>query len=99
DSNSTIFYFDFSVLLAIWGICFSLPRNSDLLSCSGFDNLKSQLGSFPSEMADLSLAVLGLVEFRSLVHMLHAVAQHTVDQSSQLGLDRSGTERGGVKKR
>ena len=30
DSNSSIPYFGFSVFSVIWGICFSLPRNSDL---------------------------------------------------------------------
>src|SRR5258705_9872901 len=56
---------------------FRSPETPTFLSCSGLDNLKSQLGSFPFEMVDLSLAVLGFVEFGSLVHVLHAVAQHT----------------------
>src|ERR1022692_649116 len=65
---------------------------SGVLGCS-FNNVKSQLGSFPFELCDLSLAVLGLVEFRSLVYVFHPVAEHAVDQSRQLGghgFDRNG---------
>jgi hypothetical protein len=47
--------------------------------------LKFPLGLFPFTIFDLSFAMLGLVEFRSLVQILHTVAQHTVDQSSPLG--------------
>ena len=36
-------------------------------------------------MLDLLRAVLSLVELRSFVHEWHAVAQHTVDQTGQLG--------------
>src|ERR1700674_1664381 len=70
------------------------PETPTFLSCSGLDNLKSQLCSFPFEMVDLSLAVLGLVELGSLVHVLHAVAQHTVDQSGQLGRHGLNRHRG-----
>ena len=67
----------------------NLPRNSaseklGVLGCS-FNNVKSQLGGFPFELCDLSLAVLGLVEFRSLVYVFHPVAKHAVEQSRQLG--------------
>ena len=50
----------------------SLPRNSNLKSGAlgrSFYNAKSQLGGFPFELSDLSFSVLGLVEFRSLVHV------------------------------
>jgi hypothetical protein len=46
--------------------------------------LESQVGGFPLEIVDLQLAVLGLVELGSLVHELHAVAQHAVDQWASL---------------
>ena len=62
------------------------------LGCS-LNNVKSQLGGFPFELSDLSLAVLGLVEFRSLVDVFHPVAEHPVDQSRQCGghgFDRNG---------
>jgi hypothetical protein len=52
------------------------------LGCS-FNNAKSQLGAVPFELSDLSLAVLGLVDFGSLVHIFHQVAEHAVDQSRQ----------------
>ena len=55
--------------------------------------MKSQLGGLPFELSDLSLAVLGLVEFRSLVYVFHPVAEHAVDQPRQLGghgFDRNG---------
>ena len=57
---------------------------SGVLGCS-FNNVKSQLGGFPFELCGLSLAVLGLVEFRSLVYAFHSVAEPAVDQSRQLG--------------
>src|ERR1700746_269721 len=62
------------------------------LGCS-FINAKSQLGGVPFELSDLSLAVLGLVDFGALVHVFDAVAEHAVDQSRQLGghgFDRNG---------
>src|SRR5271157_660237 len=65
---------------------------SGALGCS-FNNVKSQLGGFPFKLCDLSLAVLGLIEFRSLVYVFHPVAEHAVDQSRQLGghgFDRNG---------
>src|ERR1035441_8973322 len=65
---------------------------SGVLGCS-FNNVKSQLGGFPFELCDLSLAVLCLVELRSLVYVFHPVAEHAVDQSRQLGghgFDRNG---------
>lgn len=55
--------------------------------------MKSQLGGFPFELSDLSFAVLGLVEFRSLVHIIYSVAEHPVDQSREFGsrgFDRNG---------
>jgi hypothetical protein len=59
-------------------------RESGISGCS-FNNAKSQLGGFPLELSDLSFAVLGLVEFRSLVHVFHPVAEHPVDQSREFG--------------
>src|ERR1700719_1735076 len=62
------------------------------LGCS-FYNAKSQLRGVPFELSDLSLAVLGLVDFGSLVHIFHPVAEHAVDQSRQLcghGFDCNG---------
>src|ERR1035437_5690384 len=55
------------------------------LSCRSFDDLKSHFRSSPLEIADLELAVLSFVELRSFVHEFHTVAQHTVDQTGQLG--------------
>ena len=63
------------------------------LGCS-FNNAKSQLGGIPFELSDLSLAVLGLVEFGPLVHIFHPVAEHAVEQSRQLsghGFDCNGS--------
>ena len=54
------------------------------LGCS-FNNAKSQLRGVPFELSDLSLAVLGLVDFGSLVDIFHPVAEHAVEQSRQLG--------------
>src|SRR5438270_9633042 len=75
----------------------TLPRNSspETLDLGGrsFDDLESQLGGFPFEIADLSMALLSLVEFHSSIHVLHPVAQHAVDQAGQLsrhGLNRNG---------
>lgn len=51
------------------------------------------MGGFVPEIADLPLTLLSLVEHCSLVHVLHSMAQHAVDQSRQLGshgLDRNG---------
>src|SRR5579864_3891076 len=62
------------------------------LGCS-FNNAKSQLRGVPFELSDLSLAMLGLVDFGSLVHIFHPVAEHAVDQSRQLsghGFDCNG---------
>src|ERR1019366_10743750 len=55
------------------------------LSCRSFDDLESHFRGSPFEIVDLQLAVLSLVELHSFVHELHAVAQHTVDQTGQLG--------------
>src|SRR5258708_16121914 len=55
------------------------------LSCRSFDDLESHFRGFPLKVVDLQLAVLSLVELRSFVHELHAVPQHTVDQTGQLG--------------
>src|SRR5277367_6330145 len=57
---------------------------AQFLGCN-FNNAKSQLGGFPFELSDLSLAVLVLVQLCSLVDVVHPVAKHTVDQSRQLG--------------
>jgi hypothetical protein len=57
-----------------------IRRKSGVLGCN-FNNAKSQLGGFPFELSDLSLAVLVLAQFCSLVDVFHPVAKHTVDQS------------------
>jgi len=51
---------------------------------SSFNNAKSQLRGVPFELSDLSVEVLGFVDFGSLVHIFHRVAEHAVDQSRQL---------------
>src|SRR5205807_8380135 len=69
------------------------PQKLRSLSRGSINDAKSQLGCFPLELFNLQLAVLRLVEFRSLVDVLHPVTEHAVDQSSQLGghgLDRNG---------
>ena len=72
--------------LSSWEVSPETPIGikSGVLGCS-FNNVKSQLGGFLLEQCDLSLAVLGLVEFRSLVYVFHPVAEHAIDQSRQLG--------------
>src|SRR6202140_5122525 len=55
------------------------------LRCRSFDNLESEIGSFAFEIVDLQFAVLSVVKLRSSVNEWHAVAQHAIDQSSQLG--------------
>ena len=52
------------------------------LSCWNLDDLESKLGGFRFEVFDLLLAVLGLVERRSSIHIFHSVAQDAVDQTS-----------------
>jgi hypothetical protein len=47
--------------------------------------MESHFGGFPLQVVDLQLAVLSLIELGSFVHELHAVAQHPVDQTGQLG--------------
>ena len=54
-------------------------------SRGSFDDLQSELGSFPLQRVNLQLPVLGLIEFHSLVDVLHSVAQHAIYQSGQLG--------------
>jgi hypothetical protein len=69
-----------------------LSRNSPLCG-RRLDNLVSQLGGFPLEIFDLYVPMLSLVDGGSLVHIFHPVAEHAVDQASQLrrhGLDRAG---------
>src|ERR1700746_3684788 len=51
-------------------------------------HLVSELGGFELEVLDLALAVLKLVEGRSLVHVFHPVAQDAVDQAGELGRHR-----------
>lgn len=68
-------------------------RNSWFLGSRSLDDLESELGGFRLEISNLLLAVLSLVECRSLVDVFHPVAQHAIDQASQLGrhrLDRDG---------
>src|SRR5262249_43545902 len=54
-------------------------------SRGSFDDLQSELGSFALQRVNLQLPVLGLIEFHSLVDVLHSVAQHAIYQSGQLG--------------
>src|SRR5260370_25787968 len=56
------------------------------LRCRSFDDLESEIGGFAFEIVDLQFAVLGVVKLRSSVNEWHAVAQHAINQSSQLGL-------------
>jgi hypothetical protein len=73
---------------------FFLARNSRFLSGRRLDDLVTQLGGFPLEVLDLKSLVFNLVEGCSSVHVFHPVAQHAVDQASQLGrhgLDRDGS--------
>jgi len=42
-------------------------------------------GSFAFQRINLQLAVLGLIEFHSMVNVVHPVAQHAIDQSGQFG--------------
>jgi hypothetical protein len=82
-----------TVCVNVSGLSPETPIQRDgCLGCS-FNNPKSQLGGVPFELSDLSLAVLGLVDFGSLVHIFHPVAEHAVDQSRQLsghGFDCNG---------
>jgi Aldehyde dehydrogenase family len=55
------------------------------LPCRSFDDLESEIGSFAFEIVDLQFAVLGIVKLRSSVNEWHAIAQHAIDQSSQVG--------------
>src|SRR5215472_923720 len=73
---------------------FFLSRNPACSGCRNWDDLVSQGGSFGLEVFDLELPMLKLVENRSFVHIFHPVAQHAVDQTSQLcghGLDGDGS--------
>ena len=54
-------------------------------SCESFDDLESELGSFPFQRINLELAVLGLIEFHPLVDVVHPVTQHAIYESGQLG--------------
>src|SRR5438876_5953868 len=54
------------------------------LRCRSFDDLESEIGGFALEIIDLQFAVLGVVKLRSSVDEWHAVAEHAIDQSSQL---------------
>ena len=47
--------------------------------------MESEIGSFAFEIVDLQFAVLSVVKLRSSVDECHAIAQHAIDQSSQLG--------------
>jgi hypothetical protein len=42
------------------------------------------MGGFAFEIVNLQFAVLGVVKLRSSVDEWHAIAQHAIDQSSQL---------------
>jgi len=52
---------------------------------SNFDDLQPELGGFSLEMDHLLFAVLYLIELGSLVYIFHSVAQHGVDEPSELG--------------
>src|SRR5438876_10897156 len=50
-----------------------------------FDDLESEIGGFAFEIVNLEFAVLSVVKLRSSVDECHAIAQHAINQSSQLG--------------
>src|SRR6266481_3060826 len=60
---------------------FSLQK----LRCRNFDDLESEIGGFAFEIVNLQFAVLSVVKLRSSVDECHAIAQHAINQSSQLG--------------
>src|SRR6516164_3279206 len=63
-----------------------LPRNFCMLGRGRhWSHLVSELGGFGLEVLDLALAVLKLVEGRSLVHVFYPVAEHAVE-SPMFGL-------------
>ena len=47
--------------------------------------MKSEIGGFALEIVNLQFAVRSVVKLRSSVDECHAIAQHAIDQSSQLG--------------
>jgi hypothetical protein len=47
--------------------------------------LKAQVGGFAFKKVNLAPAIPDLVEFRSLINELHAVAEHPIYQSCKLG--------------
>src|SRR6266567_5632183 len=55
------------------------------LRCRNFDDLESEIGGFAFEIVNLQFAVLSVVKLRSSVDECHAIAQHAINQSSQLG--------------
>lgn len=55
------------------------------LRCRSFDDLESEIGGFAFGIVNLQFAVLSVVKLRSSVDECHAIAQHAIDQSSQLG--------------
>src|SRR6266581_37572 len=65
--------------------CWASKSTLQKLRCRSFDDLESEIGGFALEIVNLQFAVLGVVKLRSLVDEWHAVAQHAIDQSSQLG--------------
>src|SRR4029077_6124017 len=50
-----------------------------------FDDLESEVSGFAFEIVNLQFAVLSVVKLRSSVDECHAIAQHAINQSSQLG--------------
>src|SRR6266496_3600380 len=50
-----------------------------------FDDLESEIGGFAFEIINLQFAVLSVVTLCSSVDECHAIAQHAINQSSQLG--------------
>src|SRR6201993_2008639 len=55
------------------------------LCCRSFDDLESEIGGFALEIVNLQFAMLSVVEIGSWIDELHSVAEHSIDQSSQLG--------------
>lgn len=60
----------------------SVSSETPGLSRGSWSESISEGGRFDLEIADLARTVLSFVERRSSVHVLHPVAQHTVDQAS-----------------
>ena len=55
------------------------------LRWESFDDLEAEIGGFALEIGNLQFTVLAFVERFALIDEWHPVAQHAIDQSSQLG--------------